>query len=190
MVETGESEDVGTRVRPNCDDTGLAEPRYGVVVHTRMTNHLAGGPPAKLTAGAHRCAGGRCARGWRRRSAPARGRYPANRHRVCIRTRSCVRRLTILIAIGAAFGYDTRAHVLSVEHSRGARPHSGPPHSAPFALNRGKHQLVSLRARVGVWEARRWCLQCNTSWRALHPQKKPLVYSHTYFPRFWEACLR
>ena len=43
-----------------------------------------------------------------------RGRtYPANRHRVCIRTRSCVRRFPILIAIGAAFGYGTRAHTLS-----------------------------------------------------------------------------
>ena len=31
-------------------------------------------PRLPLTAGAHRCAGGRCARGWRRRSAPARGR--------------------------------------------------------------------------------------------------------------------
>ena len=40
MVETGESEDVtedvGTRVRPHCDGTGLfAELRYGVVVHMR-----------------------------------------------------------------------------------------------------------------------------------------------------------
>ena len=39
--------------------------------------------------------------------------YPANRHRVCIRTRSCVRRLPILIPIGAAFGYGTRTHTLS-----------------------------------------------------------------------------
>ena len=39
--------------------------------------------------------------------------YPANRHRVCIITRSCVRRLPILIPIGAAFGYGTRTHTLS-----------------------------------------------------------------------------
>ena len=39
--------------------------------------------------------------------------YPANRHRVCIRTRSCVRRLPILIPIGAAFGYGTRTHTRS-----------------------------------------------------------------------------
>ena len=51
--------------------------------------------------------------GTARRARDGRRAYPANRHRVCIRTRSCVRRLTISIAIGAAFGYDTRAHVLS-----------------------------------------------------------------------------
>ena len=39
--------------------------------------------------------------------------YPANRHRVCIGTRSCVRRLTILVPIGAAFGHGTRTHTLS-----------------------------------------------------------------------------
>ena len=32
--------------------------------------------------------------------------YPAKRHCVCIRTRPCVRRLPILISIGAAFGGD------------------------------------------------------------------------------------
>ena len=72
-----------------------------------------------------------------------------------------MRRLTISIAIGAAFGYDTRAHALSRTLRRGARPHS-----APFSLNRGKHQLVTLRARLGVCEPLRWCHQCNTS-RAL-----------------------
>ena len=51
--------------------------------------------------------------GTARRARDGRRAYPANRHRVCIRTRSCVRRLTISIAIGAAFGYDTRAHALS-----------------------------------------------------------------------------
>ena len=39
--------------------------------------------------------------------------HPAIRHRVCIRTRSGVRRLTILIPIGAAFGHGTRTHTLS-----------------------------------------------------------------------------
>ena len=36
VVETGESEDVGTRVRPHCDGSGLlfAELRYDVVAHT------------------------------------------------------------------------------------------------------------------------------------------------------------
>ena len=51
--------------------------------------------------------------GTARRARDGRRAYPANRHRVCIRTRSCVRRLTISIAVGAAFGYDTRAHVPS-----------------------------------------------------------------------------
>jgi len=37
VVETGESEDVGTRVRLHCDGTiqAVAELRYGVVVHMR-----------------------------------------------------------------------------------------------------------------------------------------------------------
>ena len=39
--------------------------------------------------------------------------YPANQHRVCIHTLSCVRRLTILVPIGTAFGYGTRTHTLS-----------------------------------------------------------------------------
>ena len=38
---------------------------------------------------------------------------PAIRHRVCIRARSCVRRLTILVPIGAGFGHGTRTHTLS-----------------------------------------------------------------------------
>ena len=69
--------------------------------------------------------------GTARRARDGRRAYPANRHRVCIRTRSCVRRLTISIAIGAAFGYDTRAHVLSRTLTRreasqcAVRPQSG-----------------------------------------------------------------
>ena len=51
--------------------------------------------------------------GTARRARDGRRAYPANRHRVCIRTRSCVRRLTISIAIGAAFGHGTRTRTLS-----------------------------------------------------------------------------
>ena len=40
-------------------------------------------------------------------------RATRNRHRVCIGTHSCVRRLTISIAIGAAFGHGTRTRTLS-----------------------------------------------------------------------------
>ena len=39
--------------------------------------------------------------------------YLANRHRHCIGTRSCVRHLTRLPAIGAGFGHGTRTHTLS-----------------------------------------------------------------------------
>ena len=39
--------------------------------------------------------------------------YPANQHRVCIHTLSCVRRLTMLVPIGTGFGYGTRTHTLS-----------------------------------------------------------------------------
>ena len=39
--------------------------------------------------------------------------YPANQHRVSIHTLSCVRRLTMLVPIGTAFGYGTRTHTLS-----------------------------------------------------------------------------
>ena len=46
------------------------------------------------------------ARDWRRA-------YTANRHCVCIGTHSCVRRLTILVPIGAGFGRGTRTHTLS-----------------------------------------------------------------------------
>ena len=69
--------------------------------------------------------------GTARRARDGRRAHPAIRHRVCIRTRSGVRRLTILVPIGAGFGPTARGHTRSVEHSRGARPQS-----APFALNR------------------------------------------------------
>jgi hypothetical protein len=39
--------------------------------------------------------------------------HPTIRHRVCIGTRSCVRRLTRLVPIGASFGHGTRTHTLS-----------------------------------------------------------------------------
>ena len=51
--------------------------------------------------------------GTAQRARDGRRPYPANRHRVCIGTRSCVRRLTILVPIGAAFGHGTRTHTLS-----------------------------------------------------------------------------
>ena len=51
--------------------------------------------------------------GTARRARDGRRAYPANRHRVCIRTRSGVRRLTILVPIGATFGHGTRTRTLS-----------------------------------------------------------------------------
>ena len=63
--------------------------------------------------------------------------YPANQHRVCIHTLSCVRRLTMLVPIGTAFGYGTRTHTLSRtlpgrEASRCAvRPQSAAQKRAP-----------------------------------------------------------
>ena len=58
--------------------------------------------------GAERCASA----GTAQRARNGRRAYPANRHHVCTCRRSCVRRLTISIPIGAAFGYDTRTHTL------------------------------------------------------------------------------
>ena len=58
--------------------------------------------------GAERCANA----GTAQRAHNGRRAYPANRHHVCTCRRSCVRRLTISIPIGAAFGYDTRTHTL------------------------------------------------------------------------------
>ena len=46
--------------------------------------------------------------GTARRASDGRRAHPANRHRVCIRTRSGVRRLTILVPIGSTFGHGTR----------------------------------------------------------------------------------
>ena len=51
--------------------------------------------------------------GTARRARDGRRAHPANRHRVCIRTRSGVRRLTILVPIGAGFGHGTRTRTLS-----------------------------------------------------------------------------
>ena len=105
--------------------------------------------------------------GTARRARDGRRAYPANRHRVCIRTRSCVRRLTISIAIGAAFGYDTRAHALSRTLTRreasqcAVRPQA---HASRPGATRSRAGVTG--ARPGV---RSWCLQCKTSWRALGP---------------------
>ena len=87
--------------------------------------------------------------GTAQRARDGRRAYPANRHRVCIRTRSCVRRLTISIAIGAAFGYDTRAHALSRTLTRreasqcAVRPQSG-------------------QTPAGVTPRASWCLRGST----------------------------
>jgi hypothetical protein len=51
--------------------------------------------------------------GTARRARDGRRAHPAIRHRVCIRTRSGVRRLTILVPIGAGFGHGTRTRTLS-----------------------------------------------------------------------------
>ena len=71
----------------------------------RLTLQL---PPLQTATGAERCANA----GTAQRARNGRRAYPANRHHVCTCRRSCVRRLTISIPIGAAFGYDTRTHTL------------------------------------------------------------------------------
>ena len=144
-------------------------------------DHLPGGrvtralpPPAK----GHGRGGAWC----KRRNRTAGGRwgprtYPANQHRVCIHTLSCVRRLTMLVPIGTAFGYGTRTHTLSRtlpgrEASRCAvRPQSAAQKRAPRtrleatrALSWTSRPLVQVsgplggrvdRAR-GEWTSREW----------------------------------
>ena len=57
--------------------------------------------------------------------------YPANRHRVCIRTRSCVRRLPLFLSIGAAFGGDPETGKLTgVLPGRGRVPCAVGRHAA------------------------------------------------------------
>jgi len=57
--------------------------------------------------------------------------YPAKRHCVCIRTRLCVRRLPILISIGAAFGGDPETGKLTgVLAGRGRVPCAVGRHAA------------------------------------------------------------
>ena len=57
--------------------------------------------------------------------------YPANRHHVCIRTRSCVRRLPIFLSIGAAFGGDPETGKLTgVLAGRGRVPCAVGRHAA------------------------------------------------------------
>ena len=77
--------------------------------------------------------------------------YPANQHRVCIHTLSCVRRLTMLVPIGTAFGYGTRTHTLSRtlpgrEASRCAvRPQSAAQKRAPRTRLEGDSRALGGR---------------------------------------------
>ena len=72
--------------------------------------------------------------------------YPANRHRVCIRTRSCVRRLPLFLSIGAAFGGDPETGKLTgVLAGRGRVPCAVGRHAARASgtprQNTGRAQL-------------------------------------------------
>ena len=75
--------------------------------------------------------------------------YPANRHRVCIRTRSCVRRLPILISIGAAFGGDPETGKLTgVLAGRGRVPCAVGRHAARATGARNTSLKTSARGAV------------------------------------------
>ena len=77
--------------------------------------------------------------------------YPANQHHVWIHTLSCVRRLTMLVPIGTAFGYGTRTHTLSRtlprrEASRCAvRPQSAAQKRAPRTRLEGDSRALGGR---------------------------------------------
>ena len=77
--------------------------------------------------------------------------YPANQHHVWIHTLSCVRRLTMLVPIGTAFGYGTRTHTLSRtlpgrEASRCAvRPQSAAQKPAPRTRLEGDSRALGGR---------------------------------------------
>ena len=113
--------------------------------------------------------------GTARRARDGRRAYPANRHRVCIRTRSCVRRLTISIAIGAAFGYDTRAHALSrTLTGREASQCAVRPQAHASRPGATLSRAGVTGARPGVTSL---CHQCNACWRALRPRRVLLCLS-------------
>ena len=103
--------------------------------------------------GAERCANA----GTAQRARNGRRAYPANRHHVCTCRRSCVRRLTISIPIGAAFGYDTRTHTEanSYRFTGPSRPHersSGgrrAAKSAPWSRSFGRAAPKKFRLEPG-----------------------------------------
>ena len=70
--------------------------------------------------------------------------YPANRHRVCIRTRSCVRRFPILIAIGGLWVRHADTHAQS---------------NTPRVRGRTVHRSPSIGARTGAPERNTGCAE-------------------------------
>ena len=106
---------------PSTGAVACGRPRRGAVAAlvprwSHDDDHLPGGrvtralpPPAKRATRAGRGANA----GTAQRAGDGGSTYPANQHRVCIHTLSCVRRLTMLVPIGTAFGYGTRTHTLS-----------------------------------------------------------------------------
>ena len=104
--------------------------------------------------------------------------YQANRHRVCIRTRSGVQRLTISIPIGAAFGHDTRTHTLrrysyvagpSRPHERSCSGCRAAPRSRSFGRAPPRFRLKSRCADRSFGRKSR----CSTGVSAESPARRP-----------------